>query len=211
MEEEHKYLKALKYGYEHPDFTLEEITEATGVSISGLNLMLQQHPGKPIQHTDYKEGEAKQKIYQLTFEAVMSHLEYIELQEARQSAQDAKAQAHVALLQSKRAMYISALLAVGSIILGVYGQFSHGPTQVAITRSQMEGLMGLRPRPPYEVTLNQEQLRSYKTFSQRTSPCLKSPEQVLYDLRWRWAVNRRMVDFQKAHLSVVEDVLPHLI
>lgn len=170
--EEHKYIKVLKAVESKGELTKKELEDI--LKGKGLRQLT-----KPTSLGAVLEGDSTDGgPYRLSFEGEMKLLEYKQLEEARQSAKDAKDQAHTALTQAKIAMGISAILAVASIILGVYGQFFSGPTMVAFTKSQMEGIMsGLRearpPSPPYEVTLIQDQLDELK--SALVSPAPETP------------------------------------
>ena len=138
MAEKNKYLKAMEYGFENTGFSKEDMNRVSGLTPGDWGYLADGSLFRP------RPGGG----FELSYSAVMAYLDYIDLKEARESAKDAKKMATVAML-------ISAVLAVGSIALQAYAQFS-GPPQVALTKDQLDGL--IPPRPPFQVILGQEQL-----------------------------------------------------
>lgn len=88
--------------------------------------------------------------FQLGYEAVMGYLDYVELQEARASAKQARSLALWAI-------GISAFLALASILLTVYSTWVQGPQQLEELVRRLPGA------PPYLVTLSQDQIEELKS------------------------------------------------
>ena len=135
---DHIYMKILKYAYEHETFTFKEITES--LNISEEDLVKYGCEPKIVIHP-FKEtggGIDLEKLI-ISYEGFINYLEYIELNEARESSKTAKELATKSLKRSTLAIIISAFLAIFSIGISIYQ--INKPTTVIMKPTQFETLL----------------------------------------------------------------------
>jgi hypothetical protein len=124
---EHNFVNVLEYAYKNKFFTQKELCDALSITDEDFKW----HVGNDhIAHYDRNQISGE-KQWTMSYEAFLNYLEYIELKEARASAEQAKN-------MSMWAIAISAFLAIFSIVISIYQINTSSIT--LIERKQVEGL-----------------------------------------------------------------------
>ena len=137
---DHKQLRALKYAFVNDEYTQDEISQAAGLTVAEFRRYGTAISVAVAGQGDVAEGQRK---YQISPGAFMNYLEYVELEEARQSSKTAKRLAIGAIL-------ISAVLAIASIAIALIQAM--GPNVVEIQESQVDEIEALIVAQTQEVT-----------------------------------------------------------
>ena len=137
---DHKLLKALKYASENSEYTQDQISQAAGFTAEEFRRY-----GTAISDVVPGQGDPAegQRRYQISAEAFMNYLEYIELEEARQSSK-------TATLIAIGAILISALLAIASIAIALVQAL--GPNVVEVQEAQIGRMESLIVAQSPDVT-----------------------------------------------------------
>ena len=106
----HKYIEILEYAFKTKEFTKSEAEQALGLTDEEFDRYI---PGNVANHAPNGSESGENQKWMMHQEAFINYLEYIELNEARQSSKEAKK-------LSLFAIGISAILALASIVISVY-------------------------------------------------------------------------------------------
>ena len=124
---EHNFVNILEYAYKNKVFTQKELCDALCITDEDFKWY---QGNDRIVYAD-RNRVSGEKQWTMSYEAFLNYLEYIELKEARASAEQAKNMAMWAIA-------ISAFLAVFSIAISMYQLNTSSITH--IERKQVEGL-----------------------------------------------------------------------
>lgn len=124
---EHNFVNILEYAYKNKFFTQKELCDALCITDEDFKWYVGND------HIAYRDRNqvSGEKQWTMSYQAFLSYLEYIELKEARASAEQAKN-------MSMWAIAISAFLAAFSIVISIYQLNTSSITH--IERKQIEGL-----------------------------------------------------------------------
>lgn len=150
-EEDSIHLRAVKYGYLHPNgFSYKAIAHhyskrpAEWEVVKEFLHVAQNNKDAGLNHTTpyvllhRYATSIEESVFVLSYEAFFNYLDYLELQQARKSAQDANFYARVAI-------GIATLAFIVSVIFSIW-QINH---PVKIDESQLNYFLGSKKHQPY--------------------------------------------------------------